>query len=1071
MKRFFSLILLCLACNVAFSQDAVLMAPSHQRSAVFLAPTHNKNTEGETIPLTIKRWAKSLNCNYMTDVWSWQIHCDLFDKANYVFDFYVVVDELEYGVNYTLEDMDDSYSYGSYGQTIIEYSSVNLLLTRDANMQDCVDITVKDEKGNAYKLTYRPAPLPEVFEDVYVTFNGASFVDERDNKFHGYFHFDGVTDSLECTLSSTSDHILGTIAPEDVLLKNYVPYTYMTIVPKQGYPETVEIGKAENVQITAGKEEGDYTCTATLYGYNGKCYHVTLNHATPEAKNDTTLEFKNLVVGDGMYEQWGVMQYVGHTDEYRTEILLYYDGTKGEYSGQKVANVYLYDCLAEKEVLLYKYGPVTLTGAGRGEDVRCDAIGVDSTVYHIWIHHVKPEKTRDENISCTMAKLKDYTSDADMHCFQLLGYNEDRSRLVSVTVNANSVSGIYNASKMRTDYTYVVDNPDDATALRYTMEDASVMVDYNKKSKTATVSGVMLCSNPNTVKDVPYYTFTMTAKLDEGLQYDNDHEGFEGEFTSDDIIWNTENLDRNHIVTIQALNAKGTGIYMDFFVSEKDPDIIIPEGEYTIDHSENPFTVSASNGVDSKGQISYSFVGTTDGDIDHIKSPLWFMREGTVKVSKINGKAHIEVDAINSYEQPVKAVLGEGVAYDTEHLKAESYEIATRGDTTEYKMSSSDDNYQFDITLKGNEVVYDKTHVVVKRDMQTLSFREASFTRTLTENRKETIKFTATALDNTKFGITYSGYLPKSEETITLTKGTFEDFTIDNGVWQIYGTTENNLWTPSISIYSYSIAGQYKLRDVFEEYTSITKNDEEGRSLAVYKPLELNVTMTYDKTTRIAHLTGEYIGYNTNDVTDVVLFHLDLMAEVPMPKPLDYDASEDNPFNATFAWDDIDWNTEYFERAGLVYMQVQNEKRQILYFGFIASRIDPVTILPEGTYMVNGSFLPFTVIPSEGATSGGINASFAGQLSEDGKMNVPLWFVRDGTIRLTMDDSNNIIMTIEAYNSCGSAINATVSGEIKTGIPNIKSAEEVKSKKFLRNGRLLIKKGNNVYDVLGRKVE
>lgn len=85
-----------------------------------------------------------------------------------------------------------------------------------------------------------------------------------------------------------------------------------------------------------------------------------------------------------------------------------------------------------------------------------------------------------------------------------------------------------------------------------------------------------------------------------------------------------------------------------FYVDHIDEEIIIPEGEYTIDQSDDFWSVIAGD-----GSLGKTFYATHDGEYF---TSLYFLIDGTVVISKKDGKLHFEMNALNSYDVPVHIV-------------------------------------------------------------------------------------------------------------------------------------------------------------------------------------------------------------------------------------------------------------------------------------------------------------------------------------------------------------------------------------------------------------------------------
>ena len=100
-----------------------------------------------------------------------------------------------------------------------------------------------------------------------------------------------------------------------------------------------------------------------------------------------------------------------------------------------------------------------------------------------------------------------------------------------------------------------------------------------------------------------------------------------------------------------------------FYVEYVDDEILIPEGEYSIDDSDDYWSV-----IKGDGSLGKSFYATHDGEYF---TSLYFLVGGTVKVTKKDGKLHFEMHAVNSYDVPVH-IIYEAPASEIENVKVEN---------------------------------------------------------------------------------------------------------------------------------------------------------------------------------------------------------------------------------------------------------------------------------------------------------------------------------------------------------------------------------------------------------------
>lgn len=84
------------------------------------------------------------------------------------------------------------------------------------------------------------------------------------------------------------------------------------------------------------------------------------------------------------------------------------------------------------------------------------------------------------------------------------------------------------------------------------------------------------------------------------------------------------------------------------YVEYLDDKLVVPEGEYTIDDSNDYWSVIAAD-----GSLGKTFYATHDGEYF---TSFYFLVSGTVQVKHVDGQLHFEVNGYNSYDVPVRIV-------------------------------------------------------------------------------------------------------------------------------------------------------------------------------------------------------------------------------------------------------------------------------------------------------------------------------------------------------------------------------------------------------------------------------
>lgn len=147
-------------------------------------------------------------------------------------------------------------------------------------------------------------------------------------------------------------------------------------------------------------------------------------------------------------------------------------------------------------------------------------------------------------------------------------------------------------------------------------------------------------------EDGVVYHVTMTSKVDKPRIQDDAMSGAVERVFVDENQLVIEQLEEDKIRLEIMTESELMALW--FYVEYIDNEILIPEGEYTIDDSNDYWSV-----IQGDGSLGKSFYSTHDGEYF---TSLYFLVGGTVKVTKKDGKLHFEMHAVNSYDVPVHVV-------------------------------------------------------------------------------------------------------------------------------------------------------------------------------------------------------------------------------------------------------------------------------------------------------------------------------------------------------------------------------------------------------------------------------
>lgn len=189
----------------------------------------------------------------------------------------------------------------------------------------------------------------------------------------------------------------------------------------------------------------------------------------------------------------------------------------------------------------------------------------------------------------------------------------------------------------------------------YFMVSGTITVKHVNGTPKITINAV---NSNNVPMTIVYEVGGESGIVNPKLQYDEQTGSVNRTYTDKDelIIDDTYMYGNNLYVDITAAD-NTDGVSLLFFVPAVDPVIGIPAGTYPIVANPAMNTVLASTGITAQGGVSPSFYGTLVEEGGQLyMDKLWFFVSGQVVVENINGKLKMTIDAVNSYDVPVKIV-------------------------------------------------------------------------------------------------------------------------------------------------------------------------------------------------------------------------------------------------------------------------------------------------------------------------------------------------------------------------------------------------------------------------------
>lgn len=445
-----------------------------------------------------------------------------------------------------------------------------------------------------------------------------------------------------------------------------------------------------NLKIT-GSRNDDYQVEIRMLGTDYKYYIMHLSYGVPEVKETKVLDFPNISKTMFYIDPLGSkeLQMANYNEEYSVSFDIFYidQVMGGEFD---LANIVEEQTFLIHHVVEDGYVvdvPVKFAEFG-GEIwqkndttfLTATVLGFDSIQYEISMFHTIP--TPIKTVTYTFDGLENeeavlFTNAISSGIFILDGMSDDGDLMAKVNVERienNSVEGtFYNDGKFdHTDF-YATDtwvkvwNSTTRAYEEYSVQKGTMTVTVENGILTAVAS--LLCDNA-----VQYDLTFITTFARERIIFDTEEGEMDYTFPTNAEVYLTDFIDGYGIIQLLIADAYYA---VDFYFNADamDPTIGVPAGVYPINPSFDSGTVLACKGVLPDGPAQSYFCGLdADGYLDPMQ--LYCLVDGTVTVENVGGKLKVDVDAINSYEVPVKIHYAPADATAVENVNKDTTQVA-----------------------------------------------------------------------------------------------------------------------------------------------------------------------------------------------------------------------------------------------------------------------------------------------------------------------------------------------------------------------------------------------------------
>lgn len=423
------------------------------------------------------------------------------------------------------------------------------------------------------------------------------------------------------------------------------------------------------IEVDGNRLKG-YTVHIEMLGNDHKYYVMDLAYKIPTPVKTVTLDFPNSSKSMYYVDDLGLeeLQLANYNEEYSVafDILYINQIMGGEFT--------LTDLWADQTFVVHHrdegdyYVPIAKVDGKieqKNEVTYLDAtvIGFDSVKYEISMFYEVPTPT--ETITYEFNGLgKDevlFTNALPQGIFILEAMSEDGNLMANVQVNRiqnENMEGTFYNDGMFTHNDFYTDN----TFVKVWNETKKAFEEFYLQKGTMTVTidedNVINAVASFICDDAKQYDLTFKVQYERAhLPYDSEEGAVDYTYPSDSHVTIADWIEGYGMIWLELVPGDFTNVCAIFFNADSmDPEIGIPAGVYPIDKSYEAGTVVASNGIAMNGApLEAFFCGLTEGsDGYYYTDPLYCLVDGTITVENVEGQLKVEVDAVNSYDVPVK---------------------------------------------------------------------------------------------------------------------------------------------------------------------------------------------------------------------------------------------------------------------------------------------------------------------------------------------------------------------------------------------------------------------------------
>ena len=587
-----------------------------------------------------------------------QVYISMTAEENYGITIYINgITEMVNGKTYTYADMDEWSSVGNYNT--YKYSGLSdaaITWTKDEKDLERFEGFVSDTLGNTYNFLYQEKEFAPTGDTIPVRYSRVgSFEFSSWNNYwtvNGYDNYgSGNPYSVYFALNTGSETVIAGHWTEADFAEAEYNHIY---VNQEGKPSKDYHFLTATIDIV---ERNDSTL---LYAYalaeDGNVYDIYIYYSDPRPIYHKNIAANMTVDSTGL--QWGSVSFKAANEEFEVSISAWIpDGAEDYHGTYDYGKCYpsIYDLTDSTYIQLFS-GEITITRGENGDILSGKFLGWNDTEYELYLTEGKPEKTRDEVIIMTEPGEAGIYLYENPNKFIIWGCNADSSRVVSISVFSNEVTGVYTIDSIDLYNSYIAYDMNEMGYIKdkFSFLDVEISVQYDAETGEAVLAGTILAQSDYHASDVPEFTLLIKAQpAHPHLDYDTDNADFEAVYDDYELV---EAYEEGGVI-VKGMNATSQA-WLAFILPEGATSFVA--GEYTCSLKGEPMSVLTGS---CDGQNVYvSFFMDTNYN-------LWFPYAGTVTVSE---DGVVTVNALNSYDRTIKATFNPKKEDAVENTKAVS---------------------------------------------------------------------------------------------------------------------------------------------------------------------------------------------------------------------------------------------------------------------------------------------------------------------------------------------------------------------------------------------------------------